>query len=336
MDIYIYTQGAHISFCDNLFVIETETDIRKQIPLHMVDSISVFGNVQITTQAISTCLRECIPVLYYSYFGKYIGKISRDDYVTPEVIRMQCCFSDNQEERMVFDRKIVRAKINNQLTVLRRYDRTRGFSTPEDRNEWECSLKLMKKKADNAENHSELMGIEGISGKIYFNALGKLFADTDYSFKGRTKRPPKDPFNAAISMGYTFLLNIITGKISGSGLIPQIGLLHSSGYNRPSLSCDLMEEWRQPIVDSTVIGMLLGNEILSDDFEYFESGVYLSKSGIKKLIHKLHSKMESKCHYISGIKKESTFISAISYQINSVKNMMRKESAVEYHPIVVR
>ncbi len=49
MEVYVYTQGAHISLRDNLFIVEKDKDTTKQFPLHMVESISVFGNVQLTT-----------------------------------------------------------------------------------------------------------------------------------------------------------------------------------------------------------------------------------------------------------------------------------------------
>ena len=59
------------------------------------------------------------------------------------------------------------------------------------------------------------MGYEGIAAKVYFEVLGKLI-DSDFTFKGRTKRPPLDPFNSLISLGYSIMLNEIYGKLVAS------------------------------------------------------------------------------------------------------------------------
>ncbi|XME01104.1 CRISPR-associated endonuclease Cas1 [Lachnospiraceae bacterium C1.1] len=336
MDVYIYDQGTHISCINNLFVIKRNTESTARLPLHMVESISMFGNVQMTTQAINTCLSEDIPILYYSYGGHYNGKISSEDVMRSDVVINQCKFLDNSAERLSFDKSIIEAKINNQLTVLRRYDRTHNFSEKSDCPNYEAMLKSMKNRLMRAEKQSEIMGIEGISGKIYFKALGSLFSESRFTFKGRNKRPPKDPFNAALSMGYTFLLNILTARISSEGLVAEIGMLHSNGYNRPALSCDLMEEWRQPIVDSTVIGMLLGNELLPVDFDFLENAVYLGKNGIRKLINKLHGKMQSKCQYIHGAERKLTFYEAVAHQIHSFRFMVKNQHSSDYQPIVLR
>lgn len=95
-------------------------------------------------------------------------------------------------------------------------------------------------------------------------------ADTEYAFKGRSKLPPKDEFNSMISLGYSLLLNDKYSKVENRGLNPYFGFLHSDREKHPTLISDMMEEWRAVLIDSLVMSMINGHEILIDDFERYE------------------------------------------------------------------
>jgi len=134
------------------------------------------------------------------------------------------------------------------------------------------------------------MGKEGAAFQAYFSAFGKIFKSTGkgFTFKKRTRRPPKDPLNAMLSFGYTLLLNDVLLILEQTGLDPYLGFLHAPEYGRPSLALDIMEEFRPVIVDSLVIRMVSKNIVKYEDFIGIESegkkGVYLSKEKIKSYI----------------------------------------------------
>lgn len=109
------------------------------------------------------------------------------------------------------------------------------------------------------------MGYEGLAARVYFSALDMLI-DKDFHFTGRSKRPPKDPFNSMISLGYSILLNEIYGKLQAKGLNPYFGFIHSDREKHPTLASDMMEEWRAVIVDTTVMSMINGHEIHQNQF----------------------------------------------------------------------
>ena len=138
------------------------------------------------------------------------------------------------------------------------------------------------------------MGYEGTAAKIYFKILGTLI-EPEFSFKGRSKRPPLDPFNSMISLGYSIIMNELYGKIEGKGLNPYFGVMHKDREKHPTLASDLMEEWRAVLIDSTVLSMINGHEITKEEFYTMteQPGVFLEKDALRKYIKKLEGKFRT-------------------------------------------
>jgi CRISPR-associated protein Cas1 len=105
---------------------------------------------------------------------------------------------------------------------------------------------------------------------------------TELKFDKRTRRPPKDPVNALLSFGYSLITNEIHSLVAGHGFDPFIGYLHGMSYGRPSLALDLVEEFRQPIVDRFTLRIINHKIITREDFTNREGGIYLSDSGRKR------------------------------------------------------
>jgi CRISP-associated protein Cas1 len=89
----------------------------------------------------------------------------------------------------------------------------------------------------------ELMGIEGAAAREYFGALGQIMPD-GLRFAGRSRQPPGDLINVALSYGYAIIVGEAVSAQCAAGLDPAIGLLHAEQDRRPSLALDLMEEFR--------------------------------------------------------------------------------------------
>lgn len=332
MNLYICHQGAQISINENQFHIKKTDDTYRAFPIHMIEMMEIFGNVQITTQAVKRCLQEGIPIVYYTLSGRMVGQVSAPSRMHPEKVLKQYHLLEHPETLLAIDKSIVRAKLHNQRVVLRRFMRKRSDALAQ---ETEALFTGLLKRVDRAVKRDQLMGIEGIAAREYFRNLGMLPEEL-YRFTKRTRRPSKDPVNAALNMGYSILLNEVLGVISGAGLMPEIGIFHVTGYNRPALACDLMEEWRPIIVDSTVIAMFTGHEFQEEDFQKREEGVYLTPSGLKKLIRKLQMKMDLSCSYLKTSERKLTFHNAIAHQVFHFCKLLESGRAEEYQPIMLR
>ena len=131
----------------------------------------------------------------------------------------------------------------------------------------------------------EIMGMEGAASNVYFACVAGLLPP-EVSFPCRSRRPPRDMANAALSYAYSLLLGECTAALFAAGLEPSLGVLHASTDKRPSLSLDLMEEFRPLLVDRMVFGLLRSRRLRpehagpSDD----GAGVWLTKDGKKAVV----------------------------------------------------
>ena len=115
-----------------------------------------------------------------------------------------------------------------------------------------------------------LMGHEGNAARHYFAAFGKMVR-REFSFARRSKRPPKDPVNALLSLGYTLLYHEMHTAVEVVGLDPYLGFMHEVDYGHAALASDLCEEFRF-LVDALVLGLINRGELQQHDFQESETG----------------------------------------------------------------
>jgi CRISPR-associated endonuclease Cas1 len=118
---------------------------------------------------------------------------------------------------------------------------------------------------------SELLGIEGDAAARYFRLFGTMLAKTArdfpaFAFEKRTRRPPADPVNAMLSLGYTLLARTWHTVLSAVGFDPYLGFYHRPRFGRPALALDMMEPFRPVLADSTVIQVINNGEVKANAF----------------------------------------------------------------------
>lgn len=251
-------------------------------------------------------------------------------HIKPELQRKQCSLYDSSFALRLAQR-IIDAKLRNQLVVLRRYAKNDNIDIDENIK----YIRLEIKDIFNTQSVSELNGREGIAAKYYFAGLSKCI-DSDFSFQGRNRRPPKDPFNSMISLGYSIIMNEIYNEIESRGLSPYFGFMHRDSENHPTLVSDLLEEWRAVIIDAVVMSLINGHKISKDMFYYEDGGCFIDKKGLNIFINKLEKKLMTSAKYLYKADYEVTFRRAIGLQIDSLIQAIRHEDADIYYPIVIR
>ncbi len=331
--LYVCEQGASIGLADNRFQVKYRDGMVKSIPAETLEVIEVFGKVQITTQCIEECLKRGVNILYYSTNGAYYGRLISTNHVNVQRQRLQAERTKDLDFRIALSKRLIDAKIRNQIVVMRRYARHGNYNVERS----VVEMQNMYKKLENAKSIEQVMGYEGTAAKTYFRELGRMI-DSQFAFSGRTRRPPKDPFNSLISLGYSIILNEFYGKIEGKGLNPYFGVMHSDHEKHPTLASDLMEEWRAVLIDSLALSMLNGHELCKDDFytETEQPGVFLEKDGFKKYIQKLENKFRTETRYLSYIDYSVSFRRAMDLQINQFVKVLETNDVELYHPVVIR
>lgn len=152
--------------------------------------------------------------------------------------------------------------------------------------EWECI----------EDARESLFGIEGEASRIYFQALSNVLPEAVYSGT-RTKQPPGDLFNAMLSYGYGILYTEVEKACVLSGLNPYMGFLHTDRPGKPSLVLDLIEEFRQPVVDRAVINLISKKVVTEKDLKRVEGGFYLDRLGRHKTVEAVSERLAKVVNY---------------------------------------
>ena len=140
-----------------------------------------------------------------------------------------------------------------------------------------CRLAESEAACLSADSTGSLRGIEGAGAAAYFSGFQDLFAPS-LKFTGRNRRPPRDPVNAVLSLGYTLLHAEAVLQIYAGGLDPFVGFLHELDFGRESLACDLVEPLRTG-VDRLALRLFRERELEAAHFSMTQDACLLGKAG---------------------------------------------------------
>ena len=319
---------------DGRITVIQSDDLLRTLPIESVEGITIIGNGQMTTPCISECLKRGISIQYYSPKGSYFGKLSSTKHVNTKRQRLQVRLTEDKTFALTLSKIILQAKLNNQIVLLRRYQRNSKIHVNEEIN----TIKRLKDKISSGKDLPEISGYEGNAARAYFKGLNNLINVSEFKFNGRNRRPPKDPFNSLLSFGYTILLNDIYGAIESRGLNPYFAFLHQDREKHPTLSSDLIEEWRPIIVDSIAMALINGREISIENFyrDKATRGVYFTKEGLKKYILKIEKRLDTSMRYLNYIDYPVSFRRAIDMQVLQLCKAIEEKDPNLYQPVIIR
>jgi CRISP-associated protein Cas1 len=268
--------GSQVGQRGGEFVVTVQGDVVRKLPLHQVRAIYLYGAVQLTAQAAESCLEHGIDVAYFSASGRFLGLLRGLPTSGVDARLGQAQLFGEPFFRVKLARECIRAKISNQRTML-----MRNGDVP-DR-----VLRLLadaRDATDDARDLDELMGMEGAAANLYFEQFASMLKGVEwkFDFQGRNRRPPRDPVNAMLSLGYSVLAKELAGVCHAVGLDPFLGFLHQPRYGRPALALDLMEEFRPLVADSVAISLVNRGEIDPGDFIRAASGTFLNEQGRRR------------------------------------------------------
>jgi len=237
------------------------------VPLRMISAIVVMANAQITTQVMFSFLKYDIPVVYTDWRGEVEGVLQSGRAGFSRLQKQFSVFSDAQK-RLEMAKYVIRKKLANQLRLLGDYAKHRKSGVLKKLVE---ELRGYKEKIARAEDVEVLRGYEGICSRVYFSAFGEIL-DEVWQWSGRNRRPAQDPVNAILNYGYAFLEREIRLAIAGSALDERVGFFHSNNGRQDSLVYDLMEMFRQNVVDRLALRLFNKSVFHAEDFQRQEGG----------------------------------------------------------------
>ena len=146
-------------------------------------------------------------------------------------------------------------------------------------------LKTLQKSLVYKRDRMTVMGVEGLAAQQYFALFHHLIRRPEFTFEGRSRRPPRDETNALLSFFYTILAHEVTAALETVGLDPYVGFLHTDRPGRASLALDLMEELRAYLVDRFVLTVINKRQVAPSDFiTQGENGYILRDEPRKELL----------------------------------------------------
>lgn len=320
--VYLVDQGSVLQKHEGRFRIKRLKESTVEIPIREVERVLVFGNVQLTTQAMTVCLQQSIPVVFLSQLGLYKGHLWSAASEDVDCEAAQFRRWEDRAFQLETARAVAWGKLMNSKQLMLRLNRRRKSEV--------VTQAITGITADIAAveraNHVEsLRGHEGVAAVRYFKALGHLITNEAFEFVGRTRRPPKDPVNSLLSFGYTLLYNNVMSLILVEGLNPYLGNLHRSERKNTHLAFDLMEEFRSPVVDSLVLRLVNKKIFQPTDFTWpkEQGGIYLTQQARRVFINKIEERLGDKISH-PDVEGQVSYRRVIQLQVQRYKRSLLK------------
>jgi CRISP-associated protein Cas1 len=298
--LYLNSQGFRVGKSGEVIQVKEQDSIRQEIRLREVSQINLFGNVQLSTQAVQSLCAAEIPICYFSQGGWFYGITSGLNQRNVFLRHRQFSSAGHPFTALRMARSLVAGKVRNQRTLLQRNHIEPPAIVLRQ-------LKQLAEKAEVASSLESLLGIEGSAARVYFSEFAGMLKTEEgagrehkggapefaFDFTQRNRRPPRDPVNALLSLAYSVLAKDLTITCYLLGFDPYWGFYHQPRFGRPALALDLMEPFRPLIADSVVLTAINTRMITLGDFIRSGPSVALKPSGRKGFFHAYELRMDT-------------------------------------------
>ena len=271
--IVIDRKGARLSLDDRRLRVDLPDGERPRlVPLAAIERVVVTARAEIATNLVAALGAQGASLVILSprdhrrtalflppSGGDAAARLAQAKALLSPAFRLACA------------RRIVRAKLARQARNLPRFGRGPAVRAASR------MLARARRSVRGASDAEALRAIEGGATRLYFAAFAEALPSR-LGFSGRNRRPPRDPANAVLSLGYTLLHADAVRAIHQAALDPLLGFHHTPEHGRESLACDLVEPLR-PAVDAFVLRLFRAGELRPEDFGRQQDAVLLGKAG---------------------------------------------------------
>ena len=273
--LYLTTPETYLRLDNDTLRVEVERESRLRVPLHHLTAVVCFGHIGLSAPLMHRLAESGIALVLLDNNGRFKARL--EGAVSGNVLLRQAQFQRVEDAAFTLDmaRACVAGKIKNSRQVVQRGAReaksdAEASTLARLTNDLAASLRALPA----ASSLDQLRGLEGEAARQYFGGLSLLIRPelrTSFAMDGRTRRPPRDRFNALLSFLYAMWMNDCRSALEASGLDPQVGFLHALRPGRAALALDLMEEFR-PWADRLALTLLNRGQLTERDFVLREGG----------------------------------------------------------------
>jgi CRISPR-associated protein Cas1 len=273
--LYLTTPETYLRLDNDTLRVEVERESRLRVPLHHLTAVVCFGHIGLSAPLMHRLAESGIALVLLDNNGRFKARL--EGAVSGNVLLRQAQFQRVADAAFTLDmaRACVAGKIKNSRQVVQRGAReaksdAEASTLARLTNDLAASLRALPA----ASSLDQLRGLEGEAARQYFGGLSLLIRPelrTSFAMDGRTRRPPRDRFNALLSFLYAMWMNDCRSALEASGLDPQVGFLHALRPGRAALALDLMEEFR-PWADRLALTLINRGQLTERDFVLREGG----------------------------------------------------------------
>ncbi len=276
--LYIDRKNASLRVSRRTLELRENDRLRQRIPFTLIERIVIVGNVHVETGALGALADAGIGIALlggrrHSHRGMLLGPLGADG--ARRLAQYRARSSETATRAIaccLLQRKLAGQQRLLHKALAKRPDKRRPLKKAS------AELARLRERLRRPDLPVDaLRGIEGAAAAAYFAAWGQLLPP-GAGFQGRRRRPPPDPVNAALSLGYTLLYGEAVAAIHAAGLDPALGYLHEPAWGRASLAADLIEPLR-PRHDENVWRLFAERRLTADHFDARDGGHWLGKAG---------------------------------------------------------
>lgn len=324
MILFIESPGTTIGKRSETITIYKENKLVRSISIREIEGLVITTKAHLSYDALMLLSEYSIPIIYQKggYIASYIIPYANHGFVYTRRAQLGAY---HDERGVHVAKQIVRGTLENKARLLKYYGKMQRKNNTQLSDELDKSAEEIRNIIGQVQNlqptqndlseiskskpkdgispidliRQDLLGYEGEGARIYFKMIERLVPEI-FGFSGRNRRPPRDPVNAALSYGYTLLQGSILTAVAISGLEPYAGFVHSDRSGKPSLILDLIEEFRQPVVDRLLLKMINKQILKVEDFEKEQAFMNMNDNARKIFTGTLFGEINTKMQIVDG------------------------------------
>jgi CRISPR-associated protein Cas1 len=285
--LYITTPESYLRLDNDTLRVELEREVRLRVPLHHLQAVVCFGHIALSAPLMHRLAEDSIALVLLDEHGRFKARLEGAQAGNVLLRRAQHQASLDADSTLELARSFVAGKVRNARSVLQRGAReakleAEGAQLTRLADDLAAGLRALPAAPD----LNTVRGLEGEAARQYFAGLPLLVkADlrADFAMQGRSRRPPRDRFNALISFLYALWMNDCRSALEAAGLDPQVGFLHALRPGRAALALDLMEEFR-PFADRLALTLVNRQQLAAGDFVLREGGAVSLQPDARKSV----------------------------------------------------
>jgi CRISP-associated protein Cas1 len=328
---YLFNDGRMSRKDNTLCFVATDKDgniqAPKYIPIETIESLYVFGALDINASMVNFLGKQHIPMHFFDYYEHYTGSFQPKDYLLAGKMQIE-------QTKTYLDKKrrqhiaigFIEGATYNILKNIKYYDNRGRDMEPIIEN-----IEKYRKDIILTKDIPTLMGLEGNCRQMYYDAFELII--NDFEMNERSKRPPSNEVNALISFGNMVCYTLVLDMIYHTQLNPTISFLHEPGYRRYSLALDIAEIFKPILVDRTIFRVLNKKEIQAKHFDKNINSCYLSESG-KKIYMKAWEERLSETIKHRSLNKHVSYKHLVKLECYKLTKYILKDD-LEYKPFKI-